>query len=197
MALNITKGERFKSEYQQFPDGTHVCVATHEGDFVADFGLPTPENEANAELFADSLNTANKTGLLPSELAELNEKLKEIIEAFGKSCFYKGFEKAIKDDANRFTAWREEAGELLAKFKQFQFPSIEQPAPLTLSEADEAMDNGHKVAYKTWGDHNWIAKKNGFLHDRTGVFESGETNLSDAFGNRYQTGWRIVKPNNQ
>ena len=31
----------------------------------------------------------------------------------GKRCFYKGFEKAENDDANCFTAWREEAPELL------------------------------------------------------------------------------------
>jgi hypothetical protein len=33
--------------------------------------------------------------------------------AFGKSCFYKGFEKSEKDDANCFTAFREEIGSLL------------------------------------------------------------------------------------
>lgn len=39
----------------------------------------------------------------------------EMIE-FGKKCFYKGFEKCETDDANCFTAWREEVPELL-KYK--------------------------------------------------------------------------------
>lgn len=43
----------------------------------------------------------------------------EIIE-FGKKCFYKGFEKCKTDDANCFTAWREEAPELL-KYKSEQY----------------------------------------------------------------------------
>ena len=45
------------------------------------------------------------------EQAKEMEK-KEMI-ALGKRCFYKGFEKAESDDANCFTAWREEAEELL------------------------------------------------------------------------------------
>jgi hypothetical protein len=38
--------------------------------------------------------------------------------AFGKSCFYKGFEKAEKDDANCYTAFREEIGGLIEQFKK-------------------------------------------------------------------------------
>lgn len=45
------------------------------------------------------------------EQAKAIEKEQKI--AFGKKCFYKGFEKAENDDANCFTAWREEANELL------------------------------------------------------------------------------------
>ena len=45
------------------------------------------------------------------EQAKAMEKEQKI--AFGKKCFYKGFEKAENDDANCFTAWREEANELL------------------------------------------------------------------------------------
>jgi hypothetical protein len=40
---------------------------------------------------------------------------KEQMIAFGKKCFYKGFDKAENDDANCFTAWREEAEELITK----------------------------------------------------------------------------------
>jgi hypothetical protein len=42
----------------------------------------------------------------------LNSAREEII-TFGKNCFYKGFDKAKNDDANCFTAWREETNELL------------------------------------------------------------------------------------
>jgi hypothetical protein len=46
---------------------------------------------------------------------ELLEMEKEQMIAFGKKCFYKGFDKAENDDANCFTAWREEAEELITK----------------------------------------------------------------------------------
>jgi CHASE3 domain sensor protein len=42
---------------------------------------------------------------------------KEVL-AFGKDCFYKGFEKAQKDDANCYTAFREEIGILVKQFKK-------------------------------------------------------------------------------
>lgn len=42
----------------------------------------------------------------------------EELIAFGKNCFYKGFDKAENDDANCFTAWREEAKELLNSVKK-------------------------------------------------------------------------------
>jgi hypothetical protein len=45
------------------------------------------------------------------EQAKEMEKEQKI--TLGKRCFYKGFEKAESDDANCFTAWREEAEELL------------------------------------------------------------------------------------
>jgi len=41
----------------------------------------------------------------------------EEVLAFGKSCFYKGFEKAENDDANCYTAFREEIGNLVEQFK--------------------------------------------------------------------------------
>ena len=36
---------------------------------------------------------------------------------FGKSCFYKGFDKAENDDENCYTAFREEISSLFEKFK--------------------------------------------------------------------------------
>jgi hypothetical protein len=41
----------------------------------------------------------------------------EEVLSFGKSCFYKGFEKAENDDANCYTAFREEMGSLVEQFK--------------------------------------------------------------------------------
>lgn len=38
--------------------------------------------------------------------------------AFGKSCFYKGFDKAENDDANCYTAFREEIGKLFEQLKK-------------------------------------------------------------------------------
>jgi hypothetical protein len=42
----------------------------------------------------------------------------EEIIAFGKSCFYKGFDKAENDDANCYTAFREEIGSIIEQFKK-------------------------------------------------------------------------------
>lgn len=41
----------------------------------------------------------------------------EQLFAFGKDCFYKGFYKCENDDANCFTAFREEIGKLFNEFK--------------------------------------------------------------------------------
>jgi hypothetical protein len=46
-----------------------------------------------------------------------NKYSEEDMIAFGKSCFYKGFEKAENDDANCYTAFREEIGSLFQQFK--------------------------------------------------------------------------------
>jgi hypothetical protein len=42
----------------------------------------------------------------------------EEVLAFGKSCFYKGFDKAENDDANCYTAFREEIGSLIKLWKE-------------------------------------------------------------------------------
>jgi len=49
------------------------------------------------------------------EIKKQKTKEQEQMIAFGKRCFYKGFDKAENDDANCFTAWREEVEELLTK----------------------------------------------------------------------------------
>lgn len=50
---------------------------------------------------------------------EQNKNLysEEELLRFGKSCFYKGFDKAENDDANCYTAFREEISSLFEKFK--------------------------------------------------------------------------------
>jgi hypothetical protein len=57
----------------------------------------------------------NREYITEDEWSEAIEMEKEQMIAFGKKCFYKGFDKAENDDANCFTAWREEAEELLTK----------------------------------------------------------------------------------
>jgi hypothetical protein len=57
----------------------------------------------------------NREYITEDEWLEAIEMEKEQMIAFGKRCFYKGFDKAENDDANCFTAWREEAEELLTK----------------------------------------------------------------------------------
>ena len=63
------------------------------------------------------ISKLNKEGFAQVVTDEEIQQAKEMEEeqkiAFGKRCFYKGFEKAENDDANCFTAWREEAPELL------------------------------------------------------------------------------------
>ena len=58
--------------------------------------------------------------ILPSLSSKQNKKLysEEEVLSFGKSCFYKGFDKSEKDDANCYTAFREEIGKLFKKFKK-------------------------------------------------------------------------------
>lgn len=67
----------------------------------------------------------DKTELTYAEFIKLFEGEKEIqvsfsmdeMIAFGKKCFYKGFDKCETDDANCYTAWREEAGLLIEQIK--------------------------------------------------------------------------------
>ena len=55
---------------------------------------------------------------LGSEWQQKQTYSEEEILSFGKSCFYKGFEKSEKDDANCYTAFREEIGKLFKQFKK-------------------------------------------------------------------------------
>jgi hypothetical protein len=71
-------------------------------------------------LWSNDWNEFDKTGenkpkSIEEVIAPFIQMEKEQMIAFGKKCFYKGFDKAENDDANCFTAWREEAEELLTK----------------------------------------------------------------------------------
>ncbi len=51
---------KLKIEYQQYPDGTHVCVAYENGDWFCDCGPEgDPIAESNAKLIVSLLNKNN------------------------------------------------------------------------------------------------------------------------------------------
>lgn len=64
------------------------------------------------EILYDNLIT-ERTVYFNAAKNAINEARKEAIEETGKKFFYKGFEKCKNDDANCFTAWREEAPNLI------------------------------------------------------------------------------------
>ena len=90
----------------------HTAFYIGEGKFsCTHVAYANPENDLNYSVThwleeTPSLEAENK------ELREMKFTLDDI-KSFGKKCFYKGFEKCEKDDANSFTAWREESGLLL------------------------------------------------------------------------------------
>ena len=73
------------------------------------------------ELDNENFTVPNRLMEIISYAKEMEEKQQgyseEELLVFGKSCFYKGFEKAEKDDANCYTAFREEIGSLIEQFK--------------------------------------------------------------------------------
>ena len=78
--LGITKGEwsidtadaiKIKAE-----DGSNIAILTHLTNFKR---RDTDEVERNAMLIADAGNTAQKCGLLPSELLQQRDELREAL----------------------------------------------------------------------------------------------------------------------
>ena len=63
------------------------------------------------EWLYDQIENKGKSIYEVIEQAKVMERDQKI--AFGKRCFYEGFEKAENDDANCFTAWREAVDKLL------------------------------------------------------------------------------------
>lgn len=61
----------------------------------------------------DKLTSKDKNVIKQAVIRAINEARKESIEETSKKFFYKGFEKCKNDDANCFTAWREEAPNLI------------------------------------------------------------------------------------
>jgi hypothetical protein len=84
--LGITKGDKWEVRKADPIKGAHiVCLGDFKGD-ITFWHHFTSESEAiaNAKLTADAGNTAQKCGLLPSELLkqrdELLERLKDLIK---------------------------------------------------------------------------------------------------------------------
>lgn len=68
----------------------------------------------------EQLESCNKIKEKAEQLLEMEKQQgysEEEVLAFGKSCFYKGFDKAENDDANCYTSFREEIGGLFEQFK--------------------------------------------------------------------------------
>ena len=87
---NWTKG-KFSSDEQKGKPGHCFAAQVWQENGVSLLHIEPTSNydeaNANAELIADALNTANKTGLTPSELLEQREELiytlKELIGSLG------------------------------------------------------------------------------------------------------------------
>lgn len=185
--LNITKGEARINRHSK------TSVETTTGRSIAststystntDAGKHIVENEANAILFADAFNTANKTGLLPSELAEQNEKLKSIAWEYHCQQHANGVSIISKE---RFTS------DLMDVINT-------EPTTLTRSEAEKAMNKGCNVAHESWGNGVIGWKENGVYQQSNKERQKALTALEFLFicgEGKYQTGWRIVNPNNQ
>ena len=133
--INYPKGEHFgkiilTTDQDLIKDG----VQSIDDEFLEWF----VKNSSCEEIEIDKINLCTQTGLpcgmqcLSKETCNKNISYKIIIPkeeqdkkmyseeeflAFGKSCFYKGFEKAENDDANCYTAFREEIGNLFEQFK--------------------------------------------------------------------------------
>ena len=67
--------DKLKKEYQQYPDGVHVCVANSAGDWVADCG---PKGDKSSEAYAKLFAAAPA---LKKENEELKERNRILVEA--------------------------------------------------------------------------------------------------------------------
>ena len=67
----------------------------------------------------DEISASWADNLRAAYLVQAKEMEKKQTIAFGKKCFYKGFQKAENDDSNCFTAWRECVYELINTNEKF------------------------------------------------------------------------------
>jgi hypothetical protein len=82
--------KNWQTEYQQYPDGAHICVADSNGDWIADCGNKgNKESEANARLIASA-----------PELLETLKEVKQLLAGYlgesetAMSTDYKALERA-------------------------------------------------------------------------------------------------------
>ena len=97
-------------------------------DFSIDKDLPMAVVEYDVQKLAVEFANDNKSkfnnwygcrdGFIAGSNKQKGVYSEEDLISFGKKCFYKGFNKSENDDANCFTAWKEEAPELIMDLKQ-------------------------------------------------------------------------------
>lgn len=90
----------------------HIGYSEFTGKY---YWLPKSKRESKVDITDDIMEILAAHGKQPPPAPEAGEE--EAFVAYGKACFYRGFEKATKDDANCFTAWREEAAELISRWR--------------------------------------------------------------------------------
>ena len=84
---------------------------------LRDYRIKIPKEEPKQEKNYSEVAKDEERQVNYKMLKSLKKYSRDELLAFGKSCFYKGFEKAEKDDANCYTAFREEIVSLVEQFK--------------------------------------------------------------------------------
>ena len=72
---------KYKIEYQQYPDGSHVCIAYENGDWFCDCGLESDTAEVNAALLLMRLNAGEEAIANARLIAAAPEMLRVIQDA--------------------------------------------------------------------------------------------------------------------
>lgn len=106
--LKITKGEFildwWNSDRVDLRTKENKRLARIETDFINKPATPFIELEANAELFKDSIETANKCNLLPSELLEQRDELltnlKRLVDRIQECNYHNDFPSAFERAQN-------------------------------------------------------------------------------------------------
>ena len=85
---------------------------------LRDYRIKIPKEEPKQEKNYSEVAKDEERQVNYKMLKSLKKYSRDELLAFGKSCFYKGFEKAEKDDANCYTAFREEIESLIKTFEK-------------------------------------------------------------------------------